>query len=105
MKVYKVAWSSERDLDSKGKLPAVGSTVDIKATNWSNTIGAAELGTVWTDPDFEPKQRAVYYARILEIPRPRWVVYDALRYGIEIPAGAKTVGQEHAYTSPIWYTP
>jgi hypothetical protein len=104
-KVYDVAWSPGRQPDASGVLPPVGNTVDIKAANWLNTIGAAELGTVWTDTDFDPAQRAFYYARVLEIPTPRWIVYDAFRYGVEIPEGATTVHQERAYTSPIWYTP
>ena len=66
----------------------------------SRAIGDPELVTVWTDPDFDPDQRAFYYARVLEIPTPRWVVYDAFRYGIEIPEGAETTHQERAYTAP-----
>jgi len=104
-KVYDVAWSDGRKQDNNGVLPQVGNTVDIQAANWTNTIGASELGTVWTDPDFDPKQSAFYYARVIEIPTPRWVVYDAFRFGIEIPEGAETTDQERAYTSPIWYTP
>ena len=104
-KVYNVAWSGDRKADKNGKIKAVGNTVDIKNATWSNTIGASELGTVWTDPDFDASQKAFYYARVLEIPTPRWVVYDAFRFGIEIPKGAETIGQERAYTSPIWYTP
>ena len=104
-KVYNVAWSDNRKICKDGKLPAVGNTVDVKNANWTNTIGASELGTVWTDPDFNPNERAFYYARVLEIPTPRWIVYDAFRYGVEIPKGAQTIGQERAYTSPIWYTP
>jgi len=104
-KVYDVAWSSGRMPDANGVLPPVGNTVDVQAANWLNTIGASELGTVWTDPDFDPEQRAFYYARVLEIPTPRWVVYDAFRFGVEIPEGATTTHQERAYTSPIWYTP
>jgi hypothetical protein len=104
-KVYNVAWSDNRKIGKDGKLPAVGNTVDVKNANWTNTIGASELGTVWTDPDFNPNERAFYYARVLEIPTPRWIVYDAFRYGVEIPKGAQTIGQERAYTSPIWYTP
>ena len=88
-KVYDVAWSTGREPDADGKLPPVGNTVDIEAANWTNTIGASELGTVWTDPDFDPKESAFYYARVLEIPTPRWIVYDAFRYGIEIPEGAE----------------
>jgi hypothetical protein len=104
-KVYDVAWSLGREPDSNGALPPVGNTVDIAAANWTNTIGAGQLGTVWIDPDFDAKQSAFYYARVIEIPTPRWVVYDAFRFGIEIPEGAETIGQERAYTSPIWYTP
>ena len=104
-KVYDVAWSDGRTPDANGVLPPVGNTVDIQAANWTNTIGASELGTVWTDPDFDPEQRAFYYARVIEIPTPRCVVYDAFRFGVDIPEGAKTTLQERAYTSPIWYTP
>mgnify|MGYP000282816470 CR=1 FL=1 len=104
-KVYDVAWSDDRKPDNKGVLPAVGNTVDVKAANWTNTIGASELGVVWADPDFNPEQKAFYYARVIEIPTPRWIVYDAFRYGVDIPQGAKTTHQERAYTSPIWYTP
>jgi hypothetical protein len=104
-KVYNVAWSGDRKLDAKGKLPAVGNTVDVEHAIWFNTIGAAELGTVWTDPDFDADQKAFYYARVLEIPTPRWSTYDAFRFGIELPDGTPTSTQERAYTSPIWYTP
>ena len=104
-KVYDVAWSGDRVQGADGKLPAVGNTVDVANANWTNTIGASELGTVWTDPDFDPAQKAFYYARVLEIPTPRWSTYDAFRYGIELPEGAPASTQERAYTSPIWYTP
>jgi len=104
-KVYDVAWSDNRKPDKDGKLPSVGNTVDVKNATWTNTIGASELGTVWTDPDFDAKERAFYYARVIEIPTPRWIVYDAFRYGVKISKDAKTIHQERAYTSPIWYTP
>jgi hypothetical protein len=104
-KVYDVDWSGDRRPDAKGKLPPVGNTVDIEAANWTNTIGASELATVWTDPDFDPVERVFYYARVLEIPTPRWVLYDKVRFGIELPKEAELIGQERAYTSPIWYTP
>lgn len=103
--VYDVAWSPGRTPDANGVLPPVGNTVDVEHANWLNTIGASELATVWTDPDFDPTQRAFYYARVIEIPTPRWIVYDAFRFGVDIPEGAQTVGQERAYTSAIWYTP
>jgi hypothetical protein len=104
-KVYDVAWSDDRKPGSDGKLPAVGDTVDVATASWSNSIGASELATVWTDPDFDPAESAFYYARVIEIPTPPWYAYDAFRYGIEIPEGAPNSQQERAYTSPIWYTP
>ena len=104
-KVYDVAWSQGREMDAEGNVPAVGNTVDIENANWTNTIGASELASVWTDPDFDPGQSAFYYARVLEIPTPRWVVYDAFRFDVPIPEGAEATGQERAYTSPIWYSP
>lgn len=104
-KVYDVAWSDGREMDANGKVPAVGNTVDIETASWSNTIGASELTSVWSDPDFDPAEPAFYYVRVLEIPTPRWVVYDKLRYGIELPAEAQLIHQERAYSSPIWYTP
>ncbi len=103
-KVYDVVWSGDRT-PVDGILPAVGNTVDIANANWTNTIGAAELGVVWTDPDFDPKQKSFYYARVLEIPTPRWSTYDGFRFGVDIPEGAPTSIQERAYTSAIWYTP
>jgi hypothetical protein len=104
-KVYDVAWSDGRKVGANGKLPAVGNTVDVANANWTNTIGAAELATVWTDPDFDPNQKAFYYVRVLEIPTPPWYVYDAFRFGVEVPKDAPTSQQERAYTTPIWYTP
>ena len=104
-KVYDVVWSDNRNPDKNGKLPAVGNTVDLEAANWTNTIGASELTTVWKDPDFDAKEKAFYYARVLEIPTPTWVVYDMVRFGIKAPKEAKLIHQERAYTSPIWYNP
>ncbi|GAB5450447.1 MAG: DUF3604 domain-containing protein [Halioglobus sp.] len=104
-KVYDVIWSGDRKAGRDGKLPPVGNTVDARTATWTNTIGASELGAVWQDPDFDPKHDAFYYARVLEIPTPRWSTYDAFRFGIDIPEGAPVSGQERAYTSPIWYKP
>lgn len=104
-KVYDVVWAGDREQDEKGKLPAVGNTVDAATASWTNTIGQAELAVVWTDPDFDAAQKAFYYARVLEIPTPRWSTYDAFRYGIDLPKDAPVSTQERAYTSPIWYTP
>jgi hypothetical protein len=104
-KVYDVVWAGERVPDGNGKLPPVGNTVDMEAANWTNTIGASELATVWADPEFDPQQSAFYYARVIEIPTPRWTLYDKVRLGAEVPKEAKLIHQERAYTSPIWYNP
>jgi hypothetical protein len=106
-KVYDVVWgdADKRKPGPDGKVPAVGSSVDIDNATWTNTIGDPELITVWKDPDFDPKQRAFYYARVMEIPTPRWTAYDAKRFGIKALPGTRMTIQEHGYTSPIWYTP
>jgi hypothetical protein len=104
-KAYDVVWSGDREPGADGKLPPVGNTVDAKRATFTNSIGAPELGKVWTDPDFDPGEKAFYYARVIEIPTPRWSTYDAHRFGIPIPEGAPVSTQERAYTSPIWYTP
>jgi hypothetical protein len=103
--VYDAVWSGDRSLGANGKLPPVGNTVDVANATWTNTIGAVELIGVWTDPDFDPSIRASYYARVLEIPTPRWTAYEALRYGITMSDEVPMITQERAYTSPIWYTP
>ena len=104
-KVFDVAWSGDRQPGVDGKLPPVGNTVDVASATWTNTIGAVELITVWEDPEFDPDQPAVYYARVLEIPTPRWTAYEQARFGVKFPDGVPLVTQERAYTSPIWYTP
>jgi hypothetical protein len=104
-KVYDVVWSGARTPGAGGKLPPVGNTVDVAKAKWTNTIGSTELITTWKDPDFDPALRAFYYARVLEIPTPRWTAYDAKYYGLKVPANVPMVTQERAYTSPIWYTP
>ena len=65
----------------------------------------AQLATVWKDPAFDPNQRAFYYARVLEIPTPRWSTRHAVELGLPIPAGLPVSIQERAWTSPIWYNP
>ena len=103
-KIYNVAWSDDRKLGEDGKLPPVGNTVDIADASYTNSIGDNELAAVWTDPDFNPSDNAVYYARVIEIPTPRWSTYDAKTLGVSPPEGVDAVIQERAWTSPIWYT-
>jgi hypothetical protein len=104
-KVYDVAWSGDRKPGADGKVPSVGSTVDVANATWTNTIGAPELIAVWTDPDFDPTQRAFYYGRVLEIPTPRWTAYDAKYFNVKMAPEVPMQMQERAYTSPIWYSP
>ncbi len=105
-KIYDVAWSEGRTQDARtGRLQPVGNTVDVAKATWTNTIGAAELTGTWTDPDFDATAQAIYYARVLEIPTPRWDTYLAARNGVAQPADAKLWLQERAWTSPIYYTP
>ena len=105
-KVYDIAWSDNRKPDSKtGKLPPVGNTVNIAEATWTNTIGDAQLTTVWQDPNFSRTDQAFYYVRVLEIPTPRWTCYDAKRFGVTMGKEVPMTTQERAYTSPIWYTP
>ena len=107
--VYDVAWAGQasgtRGPGPNGHVPAIGTSVDVPNASYTNAIGAAELAAVWTDPDFDSRHDAFYYARVLEIPTPRWSTFDAFRFGLPHPEGAPTSIQERAYTSPIWYTP
>lgn len=104
-KVYDVVWSGDRKPGPDGKVPPVGNTVDVENATWSNSIGDPEMIAVWTDPDFDPDERAFYYARVIEIPTPRWTAYEAKRFNIDMTDDVPMTTQERAYTSPIWYTP
>ncbi|HEB89203.1 MAG TPA: DUF3604 domain-containing protein, partial [Deltaproteobacteria bacterium] len=104
-RVYDVALSDGRRLGRDGHAPPVGNTVDLRKATYRNSIGSAMLQAFWEDPDFDRKQNAFYYARVLEIPTPRWTAYDAVRFGSKIPEESKRITQERAYTSPVWYSP
>jgi hypothetical protein len=104
-KVFDVAWSDGRTRGANGKLPAVGNTVNLETAEYTNTIGAPELSGVFRDAEFDPAQRAFYYVRALEIPTPRWTLYDKVRFGSEMAANVPLVHQERAFSSPIWYRP
>jgi hypothetical protein len=104
-KVFDVVWSGDRTIGADGKLPAVGDTVDVATATYTNDIGSEMLSASWTDPEFAPDQRAFYYARVLEIPTPRWNTYDAARTGLPALTTVPATLQERAWSSPIWYTP
>jgi len=104
-KVFDVVWSGERQIAENGKLPSVGNTVDMKTATYLNTIGEAQLAAVWQDPEFDPAISALYYARVLEIPTPRWTTYDAVRAGLPLLDDVPATIAERAWSSPIWYGP
>jgi hypothetical protein len=105
-KIYDIAVSDNRKIGSDGRCKTpVGDTVDVKNATYTNSIGDALLTAYWEDPDFDPKQGAFYYIRVLEIPTPSWIAYDEKKFGTKAPKEAIRKQQERAYTSPIWYTP
>jgi hypothetical protein len=105
-KIFDVVWAGDRKPDKwTGVVPPIGSTVDIENATYTNSIGAVELKTVWTDPEFDPSLDAFYYARVLEIPTPRWTTIQAKQLGIAPPDVVSPTLQERAWSSPIWYTP
>lgn len=105
-KVFNVALSDKRTVDSNGKTKPVGNTVDLKTGNYTNSIGDVQLATLWTDPEFNAAVKAFYYVRVLQIPTPRHTLFDTLALGIAPEeSGNPATIQERAYSSPIWYTP
>ena len=105
-RIYDIAVSDGRNIDAAGRCKEpVGNTVDVEKATYTNTIGDALLAAHWQDPDFNPKEHAFYYIRVLEIPTPRWTTFDAVFFGIDRPRNVPATIQDRAYTSPIWYTP
>jgi hypothetical protein len=104
-KIFDVALSDGRKADASGHVKPVGNTVDLKTAGYRNTIGSTLFTTTWKDPEFDPSKPAVYYARVLEIPTPRWSTILAVKNHLPIPTGAAATLQERAWTSPIWFTP
>ena len=104
-KIYNVAWSGDRKPGPGGDLPVVGNTVDLNTATYKNSIGSAELMASWTDPNFDPARHALYYARVLEIPTPRWTTYRTVANNLPLLADVSPTIQERAWSSPIWYTP
>ena len=105
-KIFDVVWAGDRKPDKwSGRVPAIQSTVNIEKATYENSVGATELKTVWSDPEFDSSLHAFYYARVLEIPTPRWTLIQAVKAGIPPPDVVPLTGQERAWSSPIWYTP
>jgi Protein of unknown function (DUF3604) len=105
-KIYDVAWAGDRTPDKwTGRVPAIQSTVDLKKATYTNSVGSAELKTVWSDPEFDASLHAFYYVRVLEIPTPRWTLIQSVKSGLPPPSVVPLTGQERAWSSPIWYTP
>lgn len=105
-KIFDVAWSGDRKPDKwSGRVPAIQSTVDLEKATYTNDVGSTELKKVWTDPEFNASLHAFYYARVLEIPTPRWTLIQAVKAGVPPPDVVPLTGQERAWSSPIWYTP
>jgi hypothetical protein len=105
-RVYDVAWAGARKPDPMtGRVGPIGSTVSIEKASYTNTIGAVELKATWTDPEFDPPLDAFYYARVIEIPTPRWTTIQARELGIGPPPELPATVEERAWSSPIWYTP
>ena len=101
--IFDIVWAGDRRVDTNGKLPAIGSTVDVAIATYTNDIGAVRLQTIWEDSTFDANQSAVYYVRVLEIPTPRWTTYDAVAIGLAPLSNVPTSTQERAWSSPIWY--
>jgi len=104
-KVYVVACSDGLQPKADGLCPLNGAQVDLKTCRYSTDVGAAELSAVWRDPDFDPNEKAFYYARVIENPTCRWSTWDAIAAGVDPPENAKATLRERAWSSPIWYSP
>jgi len=105
-KIYDIACSDDREINRQNRCQGlVGNTVDVAAASYSNSIGSVALQAHWQDPDFDRGQYAFYYVRVLEIPTPRWTVYDARFFGVDLKEDDPRSIQERAYTTPIWYSP
>jgi hypothetical protein len=104
--VFDVVLSNARKVNpATGHAPLVGNTVDLKTATYRNSIGATTLSAVWTDPTFAAGTPAVYYARALEIPTPRWSTILAVKSGLPVPTDSPATLQERAWSSPIWFRP
>ena len=102
--IYNVALSDNRIVDADGAVPDNGATVNLETGEWSKDKGATTLQTTWADPDFDPTINAFYYVRVLELPTPRYNLWDEIQ-GIEYPEDAIRTIRERAWSSPIWYSP
>ncbi|MDA7562684.1 DUF3604 domain-containing protein [Gammaproteobacteria bacterium] len=104
--VYDVACSDGLSVDPiTNRCPDNGARVNINDCSISNDVGAVELKTTWTDPDFDPTIKAFYYVRVLENPTCRWSTWDAVKAGVSPRPDLHKTIQERAWSSPIWFIP
>ncbi len=104
--IYDVACSDGLSVDPEtNRCPDNGARVNINDCSISNDVGAGELKTIWTDPDFDPTIKAFYYVRVLENPTCRWSTWDAVKAGVSPRPDLHKTIQERAWSSPIWYIP
>lgn len=104
-KIFNVALSNSRTAGADGKAAPVGNSVDLTTASYKNTLGAVSLRSVWSDPEFDENQQALYYLRVIEIPTPRWSTILAVSAGLPLPKDLPSTVQERGWSSPIWYTP
>ena len=103
--VIDVACSDGLAPDEQGRCPDNGASVNLEDCSISADKGSTELKALWSDPDFDVSQRALYYVRVLENPTCRWSTWDAVRAGVAPREDLYSTIQERAYSSPIWVRP
>ena len=103
-RVMDVACANGAVVDAQtNRCPDNGARVDISDCSINPESGSAELAALWQDQDFDPAQRAFYYARAIENPTCRWSTWDAVRAGVAPRPDFATTLQERAWSSPIHY--
>ena len=105
-RVIDVACSDGGTPDStSNRCPDNGASVSLETCDYSRDKGNTMMNVVWEDADFDPKENAFYYARVLENPTCRWSTWDAIRMALPPLDSVSPTLQERAWSSPIWYSP
>jgi len=103
--IYNVALSDNRVVAADGTVPDLAAKVNLETGDWDRTKGASSLQIAWTDPNFDPTAEVFYYVRVLELPTPRYILWDEIKEGVKYPEDAVRTIRERAWSSPIWYSP